>query len=240
DAHDDRLRPSAVVSGQQPEHDPGGDRRRQHDQAQQQREAIAEHDAREDVAADGIRPEQVGSPGGQAGILEVGERARMPRERRDPRRERRQEHHDHDDAKTEQRSSVAGERIPGPPQVLPGGGCGHDAHAASSAWRSRMRGSKYPTRMSMRKLMTTKNSPMIMTTATIALRSLRRMTWTPYRAMPGQLKTASTRNALPSSAAKSSPRMVTVGINDGLSMYFSAMRALEIPNARAASMNGRP
>src|SRR5207249_6547626 len=63
--------------------------------------------------------------------------------------------------------------------VLPGGGCGHDAHAASSAWRSRMRGSRYPTRMSMRKLMTTKNSPMIMTTATIALRSLRRMTWTP-------------------------------------------------------------
>src|SRR5439155_25598784 len=153
----------------------------------------------------GIRPEQVGSPGGQAGMLEVGERARMPRERRDPRRERRQEHHDHDDAKTEQRSSVAGERIPGPPQVLPGAGMGDDQLRACASGRgrhahatfcfaatrekdldlrmlprqscdSRIRGSRYPTRMSRRKLMTTKNSPMIMTTATIALRSLRRMT----------------------------------------------------------------
>src|SRR5439155_20799181 len=117
-------------------------------------------------------------------MLEVGERTGMLRERRDPRGQRRQEHHDHDDAKAEHRSSVAGECIPGPPQVLPGAGMGDDqmivcasgrgrhAHVTfcfaamlekdlylrmlpCQSWYSRIRGSRYPTRMSMRQSFTT-------------------------------------------------------------------------------------
>ena len=64
---------------------------------------------------------------------------------------------------------------------------------------------------------------MIRAVATIPLRSLARITSTPYFANPGQTKTVSTKKALPSINAKSKPIIVTVGMEAGLNAYFVAI-----------------
>ena len=59
--------------------------------------------------------------------------------------------------------------------------------------------------------------------ATIPLRSLARITSTPYFAIPGQTKTVSTKKAFPNIKAKSKPIIVTVGIDAGFKAYFVAI-----------------
>ena len=59
--------------------------------------------------------------------------------------------------------------------------------------------------------------------ATIPLRSLARITSTPYFANPGQTKTVSTKKAFPNINAKSKPIIVTVGIAAGFKAYFVAI-----------------
>ena len=59
--------------------------------------------------------------------------------------------------------------------------------------------------------------------ATIPLRSLARITSTPYFAIPGQTNTVSTKNAFPNIKAKSKPIIVTVGIDAGFNANLVAI-----------------
>lgn len=67
---------------------------------------------------------------------------------------------------------------------------------------------------------TTRNvAPMTSTTAQMEFRSLVIIALAPYLEKPGQLKTRSTRNALPTMDAMSMPITVMTEVLDGLNRY---------------------
>ena len=122
--------PAWVVTGEQSEGDPEGDRDGEDDDTEAERDLVGEDHPAEHVAPQSVGAEPMGRAGRLVLVGEVDRRAGMLGKRREHRCQQRQQQHRDDDHRTGNRQRIAPKPIPGARAME-----GQNTHAAS-----RMRG----------------------------------------------------------------------------------------------------